>query len=54
MNFPITGDRTFDFALVVILVIIGVGLAVKADQWWGWLLVAFAGYWGYQLVSVFM
>ena len=53
-SIPITGDRTYDFALVIVVVIIGFGLALKADKPWGWALVAAAGYWAYRLVAKYM
>ncbi len=51
---PITGDRLYDFVLVFVLIIAGMGVVFKAGQWWGWLLVAAAGYWAYQLVRIYM
>lgn len=46
---PITGSALYDYTLVIILVIIGTGIATKGDKWWGWLIVAAAGYWAFQV-----
>jgi len=54
MNIPVTGDRLYDFVLVIILVIIGIGMAFKADNKWGYLLVVVAGYWAFRLVQIWL
>ena len=54
MRIPVTGDTLYDFVLVIILVIVGFGLALKADKWWGYILVAVAALWGFQLIRPIM
>lgn len=50
----ITGSMLYDFVLVVIVLIIGVGMATKADTKFGWLVVAAACYWAFHLVRPIM
>ncbi|HOE98035.1 MAG TPA: hypothetical protein PLS90_16940 [Candidatus Sumerlaeota bacterium] len=54
MRIPVTGDMLYDFVLVVILIVVGMGLALKADKWWGYILVVVAGFWALQLVRPIM
>jgi hypothetical protein len=47
---PVTGDMLYDFVLVIMTVIVGVGLALKAEKWWGWVLVGGAAFWAFALM----
>lgn len=49
-GWTMTGDRLYDFVLVGILLIVGVGFGLKADKWWGWLIVAAAFWLGYRTI----
>lgn len=49
-DLPITNNPLYDFTLMIVLVIIGAGLATKADQAWGWLLVGLAVAWAFLLL----
>lgn len=51
VRFPITGDMTTDFVLIVFAVIAGVALALKAEKKWGWLLVLLAFAWAFFMVK---
>lgn len=48
---PMTGSLLYDSTLVVILVIIGFGIAFKAGRSWGYAIVAVAGYWSWLLIQ---
>jgi hypothetical protein len=51
---PITGSELYDCVGIIILVIVGVGLATKADKPWGWAFVAAAAWWGFKLVPLLL
>lgn len=52
IRLPVTGDILYDFVLILIVVIVGVGMALKAEKWWGWLLVAGAIFWAFSMMRV--
>ncbi len=51
---PVTGDMLNDCVLVVAVLIIGFGLALKADKWWGYIIVVIGIAWAVQLIRGFM
>lgn len=51
---PITGSELYDCVGIIILVIVGIGLAMKADKPWGWAFVAAAAWWGFKLVPLLL
>jgi hypothetical protein len=51
-HLPITGDVTYDFVLIVLVVIAGVFMALRADNKWGWALVLLAFLWGFLMLRV--
>ena len=54
MNFPITGDTLYDFVLVVVTVIVGFGLALKADKSWGYVIAGLGIVWAFMLLRPWM
>ena len=44
----------YDSVLVLIVIVVGFGLALKADKWWGYILVAIAVVWGFMLVKPYL
>ncbi|MCL5269847.1 MAG: hypothetical protein M1457_04670 [bacterium] len=50
-RFPITSSALYDYTLIVILIIVGAGVALKAGKSWGWLVVVAAVVWAYLLTQ---
>jgi hypothetical protein len=48
-KFPITGDTLYDLVIAVLVLIAGVGIAIKGERNWGWLVVALAGAWAFMV-----
>ncbi len=49
---PVTNDALYDYVLIVVLVIIGCGIALKGGKAWGWVLVILAAVWGVKLTQL--
>lgn len=48
---PLTGSLLYDSTLVVIVVIIGFGIALKGGRPWGYAIALAAIYWAWLLVQ---
>ena len=51
MNIPVTGSVLYDCVLIVIVLIIGTALALKADNKFGWLIVVLSIVWAVMIMK---